>query len=111
MVEAGAADIVIELGMPFSDPFADGPVNQRGAERAIAGGTTLQRGVLDTVSGFRQERSTNTCSIDGLFESCDCHGRNCFCGACEESGVDGLLIVDMPPEEEAHWFGGEGPWA
>ena len=51
MVTAGAD--IIELGMPFSDPFADGPVNQRGAERAIAGGMTL-RGVLDAVSEFRQ---------------------------------------------------------
>jgi len=97
MVEAGAD--IIELGMPFSDPFADGPVNQRGAERAIAGGTTL-RSVLDAVSKFRQTDQQTPVVLMGYLNPVIAMGETAFCDACEKSGVDGLLIVDMPPEEE-----------
>ena len=97
MVEAGAD--IIELGMPFSDPFADGPLNQRGAERAIAGGTTLSS-VLDTVSEFRQTDQQTPVVLMGYLNPVIAMGETAFCDACEKSGVDGLLIVDMPPEEE-----------
>ena len=97
MVEAGAD--IIELGMPFSDPFADGPVNQRGAERAIAGGMTL-RGVLDAVSEFRQNDQHTPIVLMGYLNPVIAMGEVAFCDACQASGVDGLLIVDMPPEEE-----------
>jgi len=97
MVTAGAD--IIELGMPFSEPFADGPVNQRGAERAIAGGMTL-RGVLDAVSEFRQTDQETPVVLMGYLNPLIAMGEVAFCDACQDSGVDGLLIVDMPPEEE-----------
>ncbi len=97
MVEAGVD--VIELGMPFSDPFADGPVNQRGAERAIAGGTTL-RGVLDAVAEFRQTDQDTPVVLMGYLNPVIAMGESVFCAGCKDAGVDGLLLVDMPPEEE-----------
>ena len=96
MVEAGVD--VIELGMPFSDPFADGPVNQRGAERAIAAGMTL-RGVLAAVTEFRVQDNDTPVVLMGYLNPVIAMGEIIFCEACQEAGVDGLLIVDMPPEE------------
>ncbi|MGB1849610.1 MAG: tryptophan synthase subunit alpha, partial [Litorivicinaceae bacterium] len=80
MVEAGAD--IIELGMPFSDPFADGPVNQRGAERAIAGGMTL-RGVLDAVSEFRQNDQHTPIVLMGYLNPVIAMGEVAFCDACQ----------------------------
>ncbi len=97
MVEAGVD--IIELGMPFSDPFADGPVNQRGAERAIASGMTL-KGVLEAVSEFRIQDNETPVVLMGYLNPVIAMGEVIFCEACEEVGVDGLLLVDMPPEEE-----------
>ena len=97
LVAAGSD--VIELGMPFSDPFADGPVNQRGAERAIASGMTL-RGVLDAVAVFRQTDQTTPVVLMGYLNPIIAMGEAVFCQAAQAAGVDGLLVVDMPPEEE-----------
>ena len=97
MVAAGAD--VIELGMPFSDPFADGPVNQRGAERAIAAGMTLP-GVINAVAEFRKQDDQTPVVLMGYLNPLIAMGETTFCKACENAGVDGLLIVDMPPEEE-----------
>ena len=97
MVEAGAD--VIELGMPFSDPFADGPVNQRGAERAIASGMTLP-GVLAAVAEFRQTDRETPVVLMGYLNPVLAMGEAAFCDQAVDAGVDGLLIVDMPPEEE-----------
>ncbi len=95
---AGGADI-LELGMPFSDPFADGPVNQRGAERAIAGGTTLG-GVLDAVRAFRADDADTPVVLMGYLNPVMAMGERVFCERAHEAGVDGLLLVDMPPEED-----------
>lgn len=97
LVRAGAD--IIELGMPFSDPFADGPVNQRGAERAIAAGMTL-RGVLDAVAAFRGTDAITPVVLMGYLNPVIAMGEAQFCEAAEAAGVDGLLLVDMPPEEE-----------
>ena len=97
MVEAGVD--IIELGMPFSDPFADGPVNQRGAERAIASGMTL-KGVLEAVSEFRVQDKQTPIVLMGYLNPVIAMGEVVFCETCEKAGVDGLLLVDMPPEEE-----------
>ncbi|MBU29018.1 MAG: tryptophan synthase subunit alpha [Gammaproteobacteria bacterium] len=97
IVEAGAD--IIELGMPFSDPFADGPVNQRGAERAINGGMTLA-GVLKVVSEFRKDDNDTPIVLMGYLNPLLAMGEIIFCEAAARAGVDGLLIVDMPPEEE-----------
>lgn len=97
LVDAGAD--VIELGMPFSDPFADGPVNQRGAERAIAGGMTLPK-VLDAVAEFRTEDGETPVVLMGYLNPVIAMGEEAFCAKAKAAGVDGLLLVDMPPEEE-----------
>ena len=95
MVDAGAD--IIELGMPFSTHLLMG-LNQRGAERAIAGGMTL-RGVLDAVSEFRQNDQQTPIVLMGYLNPVIAMGEVVFCDACQASGVDGLLIVDMPPEK------------
>lgn len=97
LVEAGAD--VIELGMPFSDPFADGPVNQRGAERAIASGMTLPK-VLEAVASFRQTDSETPVVLMGYLNPVIAMGEIAFCEGAKAAGVDGLLLVDTPPEEE-----------
>lgn len=97
MVEAGAD--VLELGIPFSDPFADGPVNQRGAERAIASGMTLPR-VLKAVAEFRQTDTETPVVLMGYLNPVMAMGEAHFCQEAKASGVDGLLLVDVPPEEE-----------
>jgi tryptophan synthase alpha chain len=94
-VDAGAD--VIELGVPFSDPMADGPALQRAAERALAAGTTLH-GILDVVVRFRR-RCDVPIVLFGYanpFLSFGC--RELAKAACD-AGVDGLLCVDMPPDE------------
>ena len=95
---AGGADI-LELGIPFSDPFADGPVNQRGAERAIASGMTLP-GVLKAVAEFRRTDSETPVVLMGYLNPVIAMGEQAFCQQASAAGVDGLLLVDMPPEEE-----------
>lgn len=97
LVAAGSD--VLELGMPFSDPFADGPVNQRGAERAIAAGMTLRR-VLEAVAEFRVKDQETPVVLMGYLNPLIAMGESQFCHAAQSAGVDGLLIVDMPPEEE-----------
>ena len=97
LVEAGAN--VLELGIPFSDPFADGPVNQRGAERAIAAGMTL-KGVLSAVEIFRETNQETPVVLMGYLNPVIAMGETEFCEEASRVGVDGLLIVDMPPEEE-----------
>lgn len=98
MVEAGAD--IIELGIPFSDPFADGPVNQRGAERAIAAGTTL-KSVIDAVIEFRETDEKTPLVLMGYLNPIIAMGGKKFCVASKVAGVDGLLLVDMPPEAES----------
>jgi len=96
LVKAGAD--VIELGIPFSDPQADGPVIQRAAEHAIAQGVGL-RHVLDMVAQFRQSDDQTPIVLMGYANPVESMGQKVFTEKAQASGVDGLLIVDYPPEE------------
>lgn len=96
LVRAGAD--VIELGVPFSDPMADGPVIQRAAERAVAKGVSL-RTVLDLVAQFRQTNVTTPVVLMGYANPIEAMGQGVFAQLAGESGVDGVLTVDYPPEE------------
>lgn len=93
--EAGAD--VVELGVPFSDPVADGPVNQAAAGRALAAGTTLA-GVLATVAGLRA-RTDLPLVLFSYFNPIHRYGLARFAEHAAASGVDGVLCVDLPPEE------------
>ena len=96
MVEAGAD--VIELGVPFSDPMADGPVIQQACERALAAGISLRK-VLDMVAEFRQRDETTPVVLMGYLNPVEAMGYEAFADACVACGVDGVLLVDLPPEE------------
>ncbi len=96
LVEAGAD--VLELGVPFSDPMAEGPVIQKGHERALANGMTLQR-VLSMVVEFRKENDRTPIVMMGYANPIERFGYEAFAGASAEAGVDGLITVDLPPEE------------
>jgi tryptophan synthase alpha chain len=95
LVEAGSD--VIELGVPFSDPMADGPIHQRAAERALRAGTTL-RGVLDLIADFRK-RSDVPVVIFGYANPFVRFGAEALARASAAAGADALLCVDTPPEE------------
>lgn len=94
----GAGADVIELGVPFSDPMADGPVIQQAGERAIAAGTSLA-GVLDIVAQFRQQDATTPVVLMGYANPIECLGAETFIARAAEAGVDGVLVVDYTPEE------------
>jgi len=94
----GAGADVIELGFPFSDPMAEGPPIQRAAQRALKGGMTL-RGTLELVRGFRQVDQTTPLILMGYLNPVLSFGYEAFAKAAGEAGVDGLIIVDCPPEE------------
>lgn len=98
LVQAGAD--VIELGIPFSDPMADGPVIQRAAERAIAKGVGLRK-VLELVSQFRQRNTETPVVLMGYANPIERMGQQAFIQAAAKAGVDGVLVVDYPPEEVA----------
>jgi tryptophan synthase alpha chain len=94
---AGGADI-IELGVPFSDPMADGPVIQRASERALAKGVSL-RNVLQYVQEFRQTDNKTPVVLMGYANPIEHMGLQAFIAAAKAAGVDGVLVVDYPPEE------------
>lgn len=96
LVKAGAD--VIELGIPFSDPMADGPVIQRAAEHAIAQGIGL-RHVLAMVAEFRKQDKVTPIVLMGYANPIENIGQQSFAEQAEAAGVDGLLTVDYPPEE------------
>ncbi|HLU12492.1 MAG TPA: tryptophan synthase subunit alpha [Arenimonas sp.] len=96
LVEAGAD--AIELGVPFSDPMADGPVIQRSSERAIARGAGL-RWVLAQVQAFRERDADTPVVLMGYLNPVEILGAGAFAAAAAEAGVDGVLLVDLPPEE------------
>lgn len=98
---AGGAD-VIELGVPFSDPMADGPVIQRSSERALARGVTL-RDVLADVKRFRERDNKTPVVLMGYANPIERIGADAFAKAANEAGVDGVLVVDYPPEESANF--------
>ncbi|RIQ54717.1 tryptophan synthase subunit alpha [Bordetella avium] len=96
LVKAGAD--VLELGVPFSDPMADGPVIQRAAERAIAQGMGLSL-VLQAVAEFRLTDSITPVVLMGYANPIERMGQEAFAQAACDAGVDGVLVVDYPPEE------------
>ena len=93
----GGADM-IELGVPFSDPMADGPVIQRGSERALIHGTSLHD-VINTVAEFRKENQVTPVILMGYLNPIEVMAYQEFGKLASEAGVDGVLIVDLPPEE------------
>jgi tryptophan synthase alpha chain len=98
---AGGAD-VIELGVPFSDPSADGPVIQKAGDRALALGVGLAQ-VLDMVRHFRQQDTATPVVLMGYANPIEAYdirrGKNAFVRDAAAAGVDGVLVVDYPPEE------------
>lgn len=94
---ASGADI-LELGVPFSDPMADGPVIQRSSERALAHGTTLRR-VIDMVREFRVSDAETPVVLMGYLNPIEAIGYQQFAALAGAAGVDGVLTVDLPPEE------------
>ncbi|HYW05157.1 MAG TPA: tryptophan synthase subunit alpha [Gammaproteobacteria bacterium] len=102
MVAAGAD--VIELGMPFSDPVADGPVIQAACERALAGGMTLA-GVLEIVRGFRRQDPDTPVVLMGYTNPVERMGYERFARAAADAGADGVLTVDLPAAEGREFLG------
>jgi tryptophan synthase alpha chain len=108
LLEDAGADI-IELGVPFSDPMADGPTIQLSSERALASGTTLHA-ILEVVKKVRT-RSQIPIILMGYLNPVFAYGYDSFCRDAAAAGVDGVLLVDMPPEESleltvpAHRYG------
>jgi tryptophan synthase alpha chain len=98
LVEAGAD--VIELGVPFSDPMADGPVIQRSSEQALRRGAGL-RYVLQRVGEFRQRDPDTPVVLMGYLNPIEIYGDERFAREAVQAGVDGVLLVDLPPEEAA----------
>lgn len=96
LVEAGAD--IIELGVPFSDPMADGPVIQHASERALIHHVGMHN-VLDMVREFRESNSDTPVVLMGYLNPIEVMGYEAFATAAAEAGVDGVLTVDMPPEE------------
>lgn len=90
---------MIELGMPFSDPMADGPAIQAASLRALKGGMTLA-GTLDIATAFRQRHSDTPLILMGYYNPIYIYGVDRFLAAAVTAGVDGLIIVDLPPEED-----------
>ena len=96
MVQAGAD--IVELGVPFSDPMADGPVIQRSGERALRHHVGLDR-VLAMVREFRAKDRSTPLVLMGYANPIEAMGQKEFVQAAHEAGVDGLIVVDYPPEE------------
>ncbi len=93
----GAGADVIELGMPFSDPMADGPAVQLAGQRALAGGQTLAK-TLELAREFRQADQNTPMVLMGYYNPIYNMGVDTFLDAALEAGIDGLIVVDLPPE-------------
>src|SRR6188474_425254 len=96
LVEAGAD--ILELGVPFSDPMADGPVIQRAGERALKHGVGLAD-VLRMVADFRRADSATPIVLMGYANPVEAMGVEKFIATARTAGVDGVIVVDYPPEE------------
>ncbi|KQB12876.1 tryptophan synthase subunit alpha [Rhodobacter capsulatus] len=90
---------VIELGLPFTDPMADGTTIQLAGQRALEGGQTLQR-TLDMVAAFRKTDDTTPIVMMGYYNPIYSRGVPKFLKDAKEAGIDGLIVVDLPPEED-----------
>ncbi len=90
---------IIELGMPFTDPMADGPAIQLAGQRAIKGGQTLKK-TLDMVTAFRKTDDETPIVLMGYYNPIFIHGVEDFIANAKAAGVDGLIVVDLPPEED-----------
>jgi tryptophan synthase alpha chain len=100
LVEAGAD--IIELGVPFSDPMADGPTIQRASERALRQGVSLRQ-VLGMVANFRADDNETPVVLMGYANPIEAMGVDDFAAAAFDAGVDGVLVVDYPPEESVEF--------
>lgn len=94
-----AGSDVIELGMPFTDPMADGPAIQASSQRALKSGATLNM-TLDLVRRFRADNNETPIVLMGYYNPIYHMGVDKFLAAANEAGVDGLIVVDLPPEED-----------
>ncbi len=95
----GAGVDVIELGLPFTDPMADGPTIQLAGQRALDGGMTLDQ-TLQIAAELRKEDDTTPIVLMGYYNPIYSRGVETFLGQAKEAGIDGLIIVDLPPEED-----------
>ncbi|SFK79370.1 tryptophan synthase subunit alpha [Shimia haliotis] len=95
----GAGVDVIELGLPFTDPMADGPTIQLAGQRALDGGMTLQR-TLDLAAAFRETDNTTPIVLMGYYNPIFSRGVDTFLADAKAAGIDGLIVVDLPPEED-----------
>ncbi len=108
LVSAGGD--IIELGVPFSDPMADGPIIQRASERALAKGMRMKR-VLELVAEFRRDDRVTPIVLMGYANPVEAMGIEAFAAQAAKAGVDGVIVVDYPPEEAeafAHTMRHEG---
>ncbi|WP_102107532.1 tryptophan synthase subunit alpha [Oceaniglobus roseus] len=95
----GAGVDIIELGLPFTDPMADGPTIQVAGQRALEGGMTLDR-TLELVRAFRQGDDTTPIVLMGYYNPIYSRGVAKFLDQAKAAGIDGLIVVDLPPEED-----------
>src|SRR6266542_786959 len=98
-IPAAGADVV-ELGMPFTDPMADGPAIQMSSQRALKAGQTLKK-TLDMVRAFRQGDDATPLVLMGYYNPIYIYGVDRFLRDAKSAGVDGLIVADLPPEEDA----------
>jgi tryptophan synthase alpha chain len=95
----GAGVDIIELGLPFTDPMADGPTIQLAGQRALDGGMTLLR-TLELATAFRKEDDSTPIVLMGYYNPIYSMGVDAFLTAAKAAGIDGLIVVDLPPEED-----------
>ena len=95
----GAGVDIIELGLPFTDPMADGPTIQVAGQRALEAGMTLQK-TLDLATAFRQQDDTTPIVLMGYYNPIYSRGVDRFLADAKAAGIDGLIVVDLPPEED-----------
>jgi tryptophan synthase alpha chain len=96
----GAGVDIIELGMPFTDPMADGPTIQLAGQRALDAGMTMDK-VLDMVRAFRAGNQTTPIVLMGYYNPIYSRGVTRFLAEAQQAGIDGLIVVDLPPEEDS----------
>tara|TARA_R110002049_G_scaffold29972_5_gene102155 strand:- start:28347 stop:29195 length:849 start_codon:yes stop_codon:yes gene_type:complete len=96
----GAGVDIIELGLPFTDPMADGTTIQLAGQRALAGGMTLKR-TLELATAFRENDDTTPIVLMGYYNPIYSMGVEKFLTAAKAAGIDGLIVVDLPPEEDS----------